>query len=179
MTILTTVPYLNPFIMNDRQITNIIFYNDEGILFETHRGWFGYGNNAFKSFDLVDEVKVRRITALNKLDKKENFVVSSSIAYSNDKGYDLYLYVDGKNISLDKEEFKEENFSSTQIRKYVNRCLTIYNKKIDLEETLKFVDTDFGQEVKKTKEELSSLGIQINQYDLIKLLETYNLVKRS
>ena len=39
--------------------------------------------------------------------------------------------------------------------------------------------TDFGQEVKKTKEELSSLGIQINQYDLIKLLETYNLVKRS
>ena len=71
MTILTTVPYLNPFIMNDRQITNIIFYNDEGILFETHRGWFGYGNNVFKSFDLVDEVKVRRITALNKLDKKE------------------------------------------------------------------------------------------------------------
>ena len=60
--------------MNDRQITNIIFYNDEGILFETHRGWFGYGNNVFKSFDLVDEVKVRRITALNKLDKKENFV---------------------------------------------------------------------------------------------------------
>ena len=113
------------------------------------------------------------------MDKKENFVVSSSIAYSNDKGYDLYLYVDGKNISLDKEEFKEEKFSSTQIRKYVNRCLTIYNKKIDLEETLKFVDTDFGQEVKKTKEELSSLGIQINQYDLIKLLETYNLVKRS
>ena len=48
-----------------------------------------------------------------------------------------------------------------------------------MEETLKFVDTDFGQEVKKTKEELSSLGIQINQYDLIKLLETYNLVKRS
>ena len=68
MTILTTVSCLNPFFMNDRQITNIIFYNDEGILFETHHGWFGNSNNVFKSFDLVDEVKVRRITALNKLD---------------------------------------------------------------------------------------------------------------
>lgn len=48
-----------------------------------------------------------------------------------------------------------------------------------MEETLKFVDTDFGQEVKKIEEELSSLGIKINQYDLTKLLKNYNLVKRS
>ena len=178
MTTLTTTICWNPFILNGRQVTNIIFYNDEGIMFETHRGWFGNGNNVFRTLN-VGDVKTRRVTALNKLDKKENFVVSSSIAYSNDKGYDLYLYIDGKNISLDKEEFKEENFSSTQIRKYVNRCLTIYNKKIDLEETLKFVDTDFGQEVKKIEEELSSLGIKINQYDLTKLLKNYNLVKRS
>lgn len=110
MTILTTVPYLNPFIMNDRQITNIIFYNDEGILFETHRGWFGYGNNAFKSFDLVDEVKVRRITALNKLDKKENFVVSSSIAYSMIKAMIYIFMLMVKIFLLIKKNLKKKTF---------------------------------------------------------------------
>lgn len=110
MTILTTVSCLNPFFMNDRQITNIIFYNDEGILFETHHGWFGNNNNVFKSFDLVDEVKVRRITALNKLDKKENFVVSSSIAYSMIKGM-IYIFILMVKISvLIKKNLKKKTF---------------------------------------------------------------------
>ncbi len=103
MTTLTTTVCWNPFILNGRQVTNIIFYNDEGIMFETHRGWFGNGNNVFRTLN-VGDVKTRRVTALEKMDKKENFCVTTKIPYSNDKGYVLYLYVDGEDIQLIKEE---------------------------------------------------------------------------
>ena len=68
MTTLTTTICWNPFILNGRQVTNIIFYNDEGIMFETHRGWFGNGNNVFRTLN-VGDVKTRRVTALEKMEK--------------------------------------------------------------------------------------------------------------
>lgn len=178
MTVLERRTYWNPFFCNGRQVNNIIFYNDEGIMFETHHGWFGTGDNKIDSFDLVDEVKVRRATALNKMDKKDNFFVSVANLYSKDNKYDLYLYVDGNKISLDKEEIKEEKFSDTQIRRYAKRTLTIYNKKIDLEETLKFIQTDFGNKVENIQNELKELGIKLGSFELAQLLKHYDLVKK-
>lgn len=178
MTVLKRKAYWNPFFCEGREVNNIIFYNDEGIMFETHRGWFGDGNNVFDSFDLVDEVKVRRATALNKMDKKENFLVSSQEAYSKVKKYDLYLYVDGNKITLDKEEIKEKKFGDTEIRRYVERTLTIYNKKIDLEETLEFIKTDFGNKVENIQNELKDLGIKLGSFELTELLKHYDLVKK-
>ena len=178
MTTLTTTVCWNPFILNGRQVTNIIFYNDEGIMFETHRGWFGNGNNVFRTLN-VGDVKTRRVTALEKMDKKENFCVTTKIPYSNDKGYALYLYVDGEGIQLIKEEEKEEIFSPTQIRKYVERTIRLYGIMIDLEETLKFIDNEFGKKVKEFQEELESFGIKLNCWDVENILKHYEFVRRS
>ena len=92
--------YLNPFFFDGKTVSDIIFYNESGIIVSVGRGWFGSNNN-FDGLDVPEIVSKRKID----LTKKLNFVVPhSACGYypSNQKWWCLYLYVDGTNITLDR-----------------------------------------------------------------------------
>ena len=92
------------------------------------------------------------------------------------KEYDNFCRYCGVNL---REEEKEEIFSPTQIRKYVERTIRLYGIMIDLEETLKFIDNEFGKKVKEFQEELESFGIKLNCWDVENILKHYEITRFS
>lgn len=50
---------------------------------------------------------------------------------------------------------------------------------IDLEETLKFIDNEFGKKVKEFQEELESFGIKLNCWDVENILKHYEITRFS
>lgn len=78
-------------------------------MFETHRGWFGNGNNVFRTLN-VGDVKTRRVTALKKMDKKENFCVTTKIPYSMIKVMSFTYMLMVKIFNLLKKKKKKKFF---------------------------------------------------------------------
>lgn len=102
---------LNPFtVITEKgqafELDNIIIYNENGILIETDRGWFGLGNNEVEEgLKIFPEIK-RKI----KIDftKKENYVIKSEPkSYRIEQQYTLYLYY--KNVNYNFEGLTLDN----------------------------------------------------------------------
>ena len=166
----------NQFVFNNRYIDNIIFYNDDGFIAETHQGWFRKGVNNYKEFE-VGNIKIRNKTSLNKMDKKENFVIPVKDTFGNLK-YDLYLYVDNNNIKIVNSLPEHKTMSDTLIFVYEVLKISIFNEIIEIKIYIKSEKTDFGELVSTKLEELKQLDINIDTYDLSLLLKHYNLIKK-
>ena len=99
MTRLEAKGFTRYYYLNDNAITNIIFYNDDGIIMETKQGWLECHGD-------IRSIECGEIVNRNKenLTRKENFVIKSPERhYSNNKtGLNLYLYADNYNIKIKK-----------------------------------------------------------------------------
>ena len=166
----------NQFIFNNRYLNNIIFYNDEGVFTETKCGWFGNGNNYYKEFE-VGDIKIRNVSILNKMNKKENFVIPLK-NYLNEKCYNLYLYIDDNNIKIINHTIENKNMTDTLIYTYDVFSISIFNEIVEIKTFIKSEKTNFGNIVEQMQNELKALNIDIDEYILTKLMKQYDLVKK-
>ena len=101
--------YWNPYTVktikgNFYELSNIIIYNENGILFETNCGWFDRGNNNFGSCFVGDIVGIKRNINFS---KKENFLTKDNLC-TYDTRYILYIYY--KNVNYIAKGLTLDNY---------------------------------------------------------------------
>lgn len=171
---LTRTTGYNPFVLDDIKINNIIFYNDEGQLLDLNQGWFGNNNNYCQSLDLGSISYRRKIN----FSKKENFCVSVAEKYTNYKNYDLYIYVDNKNVKIIDKGLREIQFDASKVTVYHDYDFEVYGYKFSQYFYVKSYNTDFGNKVDAMAKELEELHINIDTFHLRLLMEKYELVRK-
>lgn len=50
----------NPYYVNGKELSKIIFYDESGVVFKTHNGWFGDGDNRIGNLELDGTVINKR-----------------------------------------------------------------------------------------------------------------------
>lgn len=167
--------FLNPFFFNGKTVADIIFYNDSGIIARVGRGWFGSNNN-------LDGLDVPEIVSKRKIDitKKLNFVVPFNDGFHSYKQCQLYLYVDGTNITLDKyitlgKTFGKYDTDVNDIETYKGSILGV---DFTFDKWVNFRRTEFGLKVDEMGKLFKEKGISIDLYNLQKLLENFDIVEK-
>lgn len=175
ITELTTAPCYNPFLADGFTVSKIVFYNDDKTVFETARGWFG-NNNRFRSLFIGSTTKRNKIV----LNRKENFYVrdTEKDAYG-EKYVALYLYVDGENIKVEDLGTHQDTYNKVDVWTHHKYKIRIYGDEIEEEVVDKIEKNEFGQQVEALKKDLAEINIKLTSFDLVNLLEHYELVKRS
>lgn len=169
-TTLTREAGFNPFIYEGRHLNSISFYNEEKILFTENKGWFGSNNNLDSL--IIPTVKVKRKADLK---HKGAFVLPINDYYG--KRYDLFIQVDNKDIKIIKQERKQTDYTY-DIRVYNLYTISILGKIVEVEENAGFIRTEKGKELDKWTAILKNDRIDIDSYNLSKLLDKYNLVEK-
>lgn len=174
--ILTVESCYNPFFIDGREIKRIIFYNDSGIVLKTRSGWFGYNNNFRGGLDIPETISKRKVD----LSIKKCFYVPVAPEYyeRNKKCAELYLYIDGESIKLIDKTESQECFNKVDIWHYENFTFEICGHVIVENLVVKIERNEFGQKVDAIQKELEEAGIKIDSFDLKRLLEKYNLIKK-
>ena len=169
---------LNPFFFDGKTVSDIIFYNDSGIIVSVGRGWFGSNNN-------LDGLDVPEIVSKRKIDitKKLNFVVPHSAEgyYPSYKHWCcLYLYVDGTNITLDKYITPNKTLGKhdTDVHDVETYKGSILGVGFTFDKWVNFRRTEFGLKVDEMGKLFKEKGISIDLYNLEKLLENFDIVEK-
>lgn len=89
---LYTSRYYNPFFIDlgakSYEISNILFYDEVGVICSTGHGWFGSGNNNFNVFTIDAECVLKRKIDFN---SKTPFIVADGKDILNKTKYALYI----------------------------------------------------------------------------------------
>ena len=166
------VSCMNYFNFKDYPVSKFVFYNENGIIYTSKRGWFDY--NRTETLD-IGEINVRR---KENFERKENFAIVTTSEYSyNRKEYIIYVYVDGDKVKLNKETPYQRNMGETQIWTEQKIVIEMGGETFNEIEVLKIEDSDFGQRVKEMMQDLESENIKIDSYTLTKIMKKYNLNK--
>ena len=155
-------PYYRPYHTPRGYLDNIIFYNDDGIIFKTMEGWLT------SQLGDVQSIIIRRPTLKKEVDLKceKNFLFYDKKAEWAERKPHLYLYVDGKDISL--KSLKSYNttieyFKCTHIRTYCKYSLNIRGNKFVVDYKINEVrkeNTENVNKFKKAKDILFQKGIE-------------------
>lgn len=166
------VSCMNYFNFKDYPVSKFVFYNENGIIYTSKRGWFDY--NRAETLD-IGEIVVRR---KENFERKENFAIVTTSEYSyNRKEYIIYVYVDDDKVKLLKELPYQREMGETQIWTEQKIVIEMGGETFNEIEVLKIEDSDFGQRVKEMMQDLESENIKIDSYTLTKLMKKYNLNK--
>ena len=189
-----------PYYFNDDKGTykvhNIIFYSDNGIIFETNQGWLEYVVNTltqdnFLNSNLltrdIEKIYINELTRRSKenFTRKENFYIPiAKKQYDNDKQANLYIYVDNVNIKINVafQGMTTEDYS-TQI---ADRNVTIFEvtgmtyEPIMVEKVVvdNFRQSNMGKLIADFKAENSYPLSDISDYTLSELFKKYTLIKK-
>lgn len=89
---LYTSRYYNPFFIDlcakSYEISNILFYDEIGVVCSTGHGWFGSGNNNFNVFTIDADCVLKRKIDFN---SKTPFIVADGKDFLNKTKYALYI----------------------------------------------------------------------------------------
>lgn len=89
---LYTSRYYNPFFIDlgakSYEISNILFYDEIGVICSTGHGWFGSGNNNFNVFTIDADCVLKRKIDFN---SKTPFIVADGKDILNKTKYSLYI----------------------------------------------------------------------------------------
>ena len=90
---LYTSRYYNPFFIDlgakSYEISNILFYDEVGVICSTGQGWFGSGNNNFNVFTIDADCVLKRKIDFN---SKTPFIVADGKDIFNKTTYSLYIH---------------------------------------------------------------------------------------
>ena len=89
---LYTSRYYNPFFIDlgakSYEISNILFYDEVGVVCSTGHGWFGSGNNNFNVFTIDADCVMKRKIDFN---SETPFIVADGKDILNKTKYALYI----------------------------------------------------------------------------------------
>lgn len=171
-----------PYYIDNKQVDNIVFYDDSGIITETDYGWLEgsesvklYFQSDIKEIDIDSPVKRLKVN----LTRKENFYIPVK-EHIGDSVYCLYLYVDGDKIKIDnlgESVFLDSDFSTTYTDKLFIKIndISFYSWK---KPTNRTVDKPEYIKTKEIAEELKKEGVDIPEFSLFQLLKKYEVKKK-
>ena len=166
------VSCMNYFNFNQLPVSKFVFYNDDGVIYTSKRGWFD--DDRSDILDIGEIVQRRK----ENFTRKENFAMTTTAEYfRNKKEYIIYVYVDGDNVKVTKETPYQRNMSETQIWTEQKIVIEMGGKTFTEIHVLKTEDSDFGKQVNQMMKELESENIKIDSYTLTKIMKKYNLNK--
>lgn len=162
---------------NGYELDNIIIYCENGIIFETGKGWF-------EGHD--EDMDIGKITKRNatKFDKKENFIIKCKNDWKEDR-YILYVYY--KNLDIKFKKYKITSFleavyeiegkEESEVIGYTDRKSTSIKYSKKLEEAYKTINTyNFDNHfdeiekaiktIRKAKKELDKAKEEERQYTI-------------
>ena len=127
---------------NGYELDNIIIYCENGIIFETGKGWF-------EGHD--EDMDIGKITKRNvtKFDRKENFIVKCKKDWTEDR-YILYIYYKALNIKFKEYKIVGSFFNSiyeidgkeeSEVIGYTDRKSSTIKYGEELEKAFKTIDT--------------------------------------
>ena len=191
-----------------REISNIVFYNDNGIITQSRSGWLeskfdNSGHYDIQSVILSLELKhFKRNYNLEKaMSNKCHFTINNEKEYSFDEpSCTLYLYVNNVDFELvSKEEYQRlftyssdlsysiQHYSHTTIKSMhgvIIRGCVEHDTEIKVacyEKTCERTILSKEKDTKllnKTIEEFKELGIYLKESDIGKILDNYKLTKK-
>jgi hypothetical protein len=189
--------YYNPYFLEGREIDAIVFYLEGEIVGITN--WFQTqgSNNRYPSFNLNEEIKIKRKIDLN---SKNSFLAKTTEDLNTYKSnYSLYINLANYEYKLLGEYFSHESDtyksykSKLEINLFAKKEDSNYNKEADkLEyfevEGLHTITVEYGYRSEKKPKQLKVEKLQklfednnlkIQQYEISKILDLCNLsVKR-
>lgn len=177
MTKLEKTTCYNPFFVEGYEIKKIHLYDDNGVIFSTRQGWFS-GDHSYNEFDYLEIPDVKRRLKID-LAKKECFFTSvKGEWYEKGKFCEMYLYVDGVDIKLLDKILKSENMTHSEIWDSVTYTFEIKGVEIKQEILKEIKKTPFGLKVENLENELEGLNIKISKYDIERILQHYEVIKK-
>lgn len=166
--------WYNPFFLDDREIKNIFIFNKSGILCDTGRGWFG-SNNGLGSLYIGETIRKGKVNT----ETAQNFWIPASCSYKSGKMCDLYLFADGERITCERlPDRVTDGICKTSLETWQNFKVTIHGRTFNVEKYAGSVRTPFGRKVDKLADTFKEMGIGIDHYSTIKLLESFNVSKK-
>ena len=167
--------WYNPFYIEGRQVKNIYFYNESGIICETGRGWFG-NNNDMSSMFIGETIRKGKFNP----ETKCNFWIPvAAESYETDKCCNVYLYVDGKDITCERlPDGESDMLDHTVIYHYRHYAVSVHGVKQQIEKFDHSTTTDFGHKADKLAAMFKEMGINIDHYNTVKLLKSFNVSKK-
>jgi hypothetical protein len=180
---------LNPYFYRGKELSNIIFFRDNKILYESTRGWL----------EPIHSITINEPKQANKIDlnRQYNFYVPCKDIYKRGSLI-LYVYVDNKEITI-SEPVEEIDYQTEYEINYRNKytlkidCTKYHYVKNNKDEFIKIekpvheIDlTKFsrielkekGNAINELEKELKDLNIDINYYSLKKLYENYTITRK-
>lgn len=114
MKISRTENWLRPlFIEDGKEIGNIVFYNEKGVICKVNQGWLEDDGKKYSVDTLSIELPDENLKRKNKKDfsKKENYYMSEGKDWDGRTKYTLYLYTnDYEDLGEEKQEMKPGYF---------------------------------------------------------------------
>lgn len=174
-TLTQSAKWYNPFYIEGRQVKNIYFYNESGIVCETGRGWFG-NNNGMGSMYIGETIRKAKF---NPAAKCNFWIPVAAESYETDKCCNVYLYVDGKDITCERlPDTQSDGVCKAWIDHWQHFAVNIHGIKKQIEKYTGNEKTAFGRKVDKMEKTFKDMGIRIDSYEVMKLLESFNVSKK-
>ena len=188
---LTTTPCFNPYFVNGKQISRIVFFADNEIKVSLNSGWFDHNNNDHPSVDLPF-----KITRKNKIDLTVNhgFTMKDTSESWRD-GVVLYLPLEKLTHSFLGEKIDYETDTSIKYKSKMEIDLfcTAVTRSLDDNDNLKYgisdkkiqtvtvnygfrsENTDHGDKCDKIAELFKSNRIDIAPYQIDNMLKLVDI----
>jgi hypothetical protein len=173
-------PIFRPYAINGRTVKDILFFDENGIVFQSNRGWLEVSRSAdIERIELEqEELKTRR---------KENFKAKEAYLMSTtehgEKKYLLYIpcsLVDLTSTGEVEKKFTDHSqyFNTFSIKGKFQTGKGVDLTEITLETYNRTVRNDYGLMVEKIHNELKSKNIKLDEYTLKQILNDYDLVAK-
>ena len=127
---LDTQEYMNPYYINGKQVHNIHFYDDTGIVASVGAGWIGTNGSNRTNIKELDQLEFNRALKLDLTKKRHFFIKSTETDHHFDEGNDIYIYLPAADLTV--EPLGEEASMKTDDRvyygEYFNLTATFKNR---------------------------------------------------
>ena len=173
---------LRPYYIDNKEVNNIIFYDDNGIITEVKQGWLE-GSQSQKFIFLKDVEQIDIDTPIKRikvnLTRKENFYIPVK-NYIDESCYCLYLYVDGEKIKV--ENLGEFVFDDSEISTMYSDKLFIKINDISFycwkKPINKIIEKPEYLKAKDIVEEMKKDGVSMSEFSVLQLLKKYEVEKK-
>lgn len=186
--------------VNDKEINNILIYNDGEVLFDFRRAEILKFPSKF-SWDKLAEITIEEVKLAKKLNlnRKDNFIIiNKTHNYFKEQRYDLYI--NSKDVRVENK--REEKYMELEDRieyipvadLYFTHVAKEFMKTregevcIEYDSNKPFVSkecqitrselTELGKEIKALELKFKELRINVPSYDLKALVKNFNITER-
>lgn len=176
--------------IGDKPVNDIVIYGNREKLFQIQNGYFELRNingitENVTSFKITEPVRANKVN----LSRKDNFYVLDNEYYAKWKERRYILYIHESEIKVNKVTEIVSCKTDTKIYyidiadlSFLHGCTTRNNSYTNIIVNRRFITrvelTEFGKKVGEVEKSLKEKNININTFDLEKIVKYYDLIEK-